>query len=258
VTYSHRASSVRIDMSHVEEIIGAHLEQLAEWSARNNGDYTQEQAVKDTIHFVSEIEKAQKELASHVEAAKDRVPNWSGSVIMLRPLLNEKNPVYGEEDVKDFRTSYVYVDKTPDKNSPSFMTYIAGSKIEVEDVLDAGDSDFFNNPEIESDYFQLVKELRHPGSTARAGEKVLFLYTARPTKDRHLYEHARSVPTNIFLSTSYDEAEGYARDMGERDIWRVRIKLKHLVETLDRGRLKNYQAVAPGSSVPVESIELVS
>ena len=195
-----------------------------------------------------------KEMAELVSSAAHRL-NWLGSIVQIRPYLDSKDPIWnGDGDQRDFKDAEVFVDKgSVSKNSPGFTLFVDGSRVHVDDVLEGGDEDFFRSPEVSSDYFNLVNELRNPGSAARSGDKVDTLYTARPAKDHKLYEDAKSIPANVFLTTSYSEAEGYSMDMKDREIWKVRIKMKHLVETLDAGGRKNYQAIALGSSVPVES-----
>jgi hypothetical protein len=256
-SYDRRASvSVKIDMGKASEVVSDYLSDLASRPSRHPEDgpgYTEEEAAKDAKRIIGDIEKAMKEMAEMVSSAAHRL-TWLGSTIQIRPYLNSEDPIWnGEGEQRDFKDAEVFVDKgSVSKNSPGFTLFVDGSTAHVDDVLDAGDTDFFRSPEAEADYFGLVNELRSPGG--HSGEKVVTLYTARPAKDHKFYEDAKNIPTNVFLTTSYSEAEGYSMDMGEREIWKVRIRLKHLVETLNAGGRKNYQAVAPGSSVPVESI----
>lgn len=49
---------------------------------------------------------------------------------------------------------------------------------------------------------------------------------------------------NIFVTTSFEEAEGYAYELASnetRDIWFLRIDQKHLIETLNANGVRNYQ-----------------
>lgn len=147
--------------------------------------------------------------------------------------------------------------------SPSFTIFTnEHGKIEgkVEDVLEGGDTDFFKSPQQTAFYFDLIREIEKPGSTKRPG-KDLTLYTARPTKDRRLYDNARQVPVNIFLTSDPNRAAGIAHDLGAsevRDLWRVRINEQFLVQTLDTPRSKDYQTVGGnGRTVPVKRIELM-
>jgi hypothetical protein len=129
---------------------------------------------------------------------------------------------------------------------------------EVDDVLEAGDEDFFTDARTQQDYFTLVRELKNPGSTQVS--KSLALYTARPSQDRQLYEGAQSIPSNLFLTTSYDRAEGIAIELagsGTRDIWKVRIEQRYLIETLNTGNVRDYQVVGE-ETVPVKGIRLIT
>ncbi len=61
---------------------------------------------------------------------------------------------------------------------------------------------------------------------------------------------------NIFLTNSLNHADGLARDLssGEpRDVWKVRVDSKHLIQTLD-GNIKYYQTIHPDT--PIISISM--
>ena len=112
--------------------------------------------------------------------------------------------------------------------------------------------------EEQSQYQNLVMELKKPGSTSRAKKVTLVLWTARPTKDRDRYEGARDIPSNIFLSSSSQDAWGLAHDLGGnevRDLWRVEIDASNVIQTLDTGRIRQYQTTGMGR-VPVKRTEL--
>lgn len=119
-------------------------------------------------------------------------------------------------------------------------------RLVVEDVLETGDRDNFDTSTQEADYFVLVGALRHP---APQRSRVLRLFTARPATDRARYDRATTLPSGIFLTTSYDEAEGYAREYGPRDVYELRIESRYLIQTLDTPRTRNYQTVAPQEGV---------
>jgi hypothetical protein len=201
------------------------------------------------------------EIAAKLSRAVSSISNWNGSTIFVSP--RYKEGVYGDERVKIDPVTSASVDFPKAgsmANVPGFTLFYEPGKIEIDDVLDAGDRDFFNDPEIEADYFALVNELRHPGSAAKRG-KILRLYTARPTSDRGFYDNTNQIPSNIFLTSDPDDAEGIARDLagsGGRDIYRVKIDDRYLVKTLDTGRLKQYQAFYKTGMVPVIDMERVT
>lgn len=242
--------SVRTDTSKLDVLLKELLDQISD-------KYSEQDIRKEEAHWKSEIEKSVKGVAAEIQAAVSSLSSWHGSSVLVRM---QPTWVYGKDalfndDGDVSRTAEVVVFDTSPRMAPSF-TYFRDKT--VDDVLDAGDTDFFRNPEVEADYFALVTEIRHPGRAAREADKVVTLYTARPVKDRDSYEGARVVPSNIFLTTSFDEAEGYGHDFGSRDIWKMRVKKRHLLLTLDTPRLKNYQAYASGGKVPIESIELAA
>jgi len=139
---------------------------------------------------------------------------------------------------------------------PSFSYFVSDDGIEIDDVLEGGDEDFFTDNKIQSDYFNLINSLRNPNMSVK--QKILTLYTARPYKDRKFYLNSKVVPINIFMTSSYNFAEGFAREYGgKKDIWKVRIMDQYLVKTMDSPEQKQYQTIGD-KSVPVESIELIT
>lgn len=225
--------------------------------------YTREMAEKDIAHWQAEARKGFTVLERDIEEAVSALPNWGGTRLTLVPTWDEREgPVFWLAEDED---PYVPIGGDlrfgPGTSAPGFTVFATkdGHVRSIDDVLDAGDTDFFRDPAVESDYFMLAEELRNPGGAKRIGNKVLTLYTARPAKDRRLYDNARKIPANVFLTTSEDEAYGYVEDLGGgRDVYRVRIKRMYLVETLNVGSKRNYQTFAGGDRmVPVESCDLV-
>jgi hypothetical protein len=169
---------------------------------------------------------------------------WQGTTVVIEPYFNKGND-FQLNPIDDFN---IKLGTAP--YSPDFTLFDMGSVID--DVLDAGDKDFFVDSSVESDYFILVQAFQDP-SIFDMGEKIITLFTARPRADRNIYDYATEVPANIFLTSDPDEAFGYAKDMNNRDVYKVKVKQKYLVKTLDAGRKKNFQTINGGdTSVPVE------
>ena len=209
------------------------------------GDYNEwmDKAVHNT-------EVQAKHVAQQLTAAISRAPDFDAWPVVIAPTFNKDREgwVPSVYDVEVGKGSY---------GTPSFTLFVTddGKITEVEDVLEGGDEDFFRSPKGQSDYFNLVNEIRHPGSSSKG--KVVTLYTARPTKDRGRYEGARDIPANIFLASTLDEAGGLASDLGSkevRDVWKVRVDTRHLVKTLDTPRIKHYQTT---DRTPVQDIDLI-
>lgn len=199
---------------------------------------------------IRSTEAQSKVVAGLLTAAISRAPDFETWPVVVSPTFNKDREgwVPNVYNVEVGKGSF---------GTPSFTLFVTddGKITEVEDVLEGGDDDFFRTPKGQSDYFNLVNEIRHPGSSSKG--KVVTLYTARPTKDRERYEGARDVPANIFLASTLDEAEGLASDLGSsevRDVWKVRVDTRHLVKTLDTPRIKHYQTT---DRTPVTSIDLI-
>lgn len=146
------------------------------------------------------------------------------------------------------------------KLTPDFSCFLdENNQISIDDVLEGGDTDFFESPSIQRDYFNLIKELNNPGSSKTG--KMMTLYTARPIKDRNIYMNKLQIPTNIFLTNRFNDAEALISDLPgtdkRRDVWKVKIDSRFLIETLNNGITKHYQAIGE-SWIPVTSLELIS
>ena len=177
--------------------------------------------------------------------------NWNGTPILIR-IIHDFNDKDGEHLNPDDSFEIVLSDGS--QYPPSFSYFTIDGKIVVDDVLDAGDDEFFKNDKTTQDYFNLTRELTNPNST-KIG-KLLTLYTARPVKDRATYENATTLPPNIFLTNSFSHADGLAQDLGgERELWKVKIDSKYLIKTMDDGSVKYYQVIGT-KPVPIKSINL--
>lgn len=199
---------------------------------------------------VLQTEGQAKHVAQQLTAAISRAPSFEAWPVVVSAGFNKDSEgwVPGAYEVSVGKGSY---------GTPTFTLFVTddGKITEVEDVLEGGDEDFFRSPKGQADYFNLVNEIRHPGSSSKG--KVVTLYTARPTRDRERYEGARDIPANIFLASTLDEAEGLASDLGSsevRDVWKVRVDTRHLVKTLDTPRVKHYQTT---DRTPVQDIDLI-
>jgi hypothetical protein len=261
--------SVKTDYNDIDDAIRDSIEDTqrgAETRAVREGEintYTAEVAEGDIKMWQGEAREGYGKLERAIKDAIGGLPNWSGTDVTIEPNWDHKEgPIFWSYDSDPYIAVNAYVRLGQGSTAPGvtvFADHVTGKIEGVDDVLDAGDSDFFNDPATESDYFMLVEELRNPGGARRIGNKVITLYTARPAKDRRIYNNARAIPTNVFLTTSEDEAYGYIADSGGgRDVYKVRIKRMFLVETLDAGSKKNYQTFAGGDRmVPVEDCEMV-
>lgn len=197
------------------------------------------------------VKKQGEAVLGQIRDAAGRSPHFQTKTVVVEPHFNKDvdDPTHppGVYQVTLGKGSY----------SPGFSLFVEsnGNIKEVEDVLQGGDTDFFSDNEAQQDYFNLIHEIQHPGSAQRG--KWIKVYTARPIKDRHQYEGAHSIPANIFMATTLEEAEGLAHELpgyGARDVWSMWINTKDVILTLDQGRLKHYQAVR---STPVRNIELI-
>jgi hypothetical protein len=215
--------------------------------------YSAEEMESDFQKTVQVTQLNMVQIKNKIEEAIQRMNNFNIDTIRIVP-----NPGYSEYSSKETymqpsTSAVVYLGT--DDFMPSFSYFIDGEKVEIDDILEGGDTDFFTSNDVQRDYFNLIRELKNPGSSQKSGKKK-HLYTARPVSDRNFYLNNKTIPNNIFLTDNYNDVEGIAMDFGGRDIWKVVIDERYLVQTLD-GRIKHYQVVGD-NFVPVYSISLIS
>lgn len=209
--------------------------------------WTKEEAERDIAGILNQTIEAQNKNARTIEKAIARAEEWNGSAIVIQPMVADA--------LEAATTSNVTI-----KGSDIGFTLFGDGT--VEDVLEAGDREFFKQSEQEQDYFNLVREIENPGSTSRKG-KLLRLYTARPLRDRKDFQKAarkKEIPNNIFLTDDMEEAEGYALEYPPRDVWEVQIYEKYVTKTQTRtmgGRAGNWQTLGPKDKAPIKDMSIV-
>ena len=217
--------------------------------------YLPEVAETKFHEIMAQTSQNMDKIESLIREAILRVPTWHGYPVIIKaePHYSEMlRDRYNFESAEDATVSL----ETGTGFPLSFSLFMReGENVIVDDVLHAGDEDFFTDIDSQTDYFQLVNEIQKPGSTQKT--KLLTLYTARPAADREIYENAQALPVNIFLTNSFDHALGLASDLagsgGMRDVWKVRVDSRYLTQTLE-GPTKYYQVTVPNA--PVKSMNL--
>lgn len=234
------ASQIEVDTDQYE----AFIRDLAYDLVRTSEDLTKQDADHAVDNMMQDTMQRMQAIRTSLARAIHAIPNWHGSLVQIKPVLPAREYM---DFVTGVGAAHVYVGKA------DFALDESG---DIDDVIESGDMDFFRDPNQEMDYFNLIEELRHPGRVKQQAEKKLHLWTARPSKDARLYEHAREIPSRIFLSSKADDAAGIGADFGDRDLYLVVVESQYVTLTLDRGSLKHYQTiVTPNGKVPIVSIE---
>jgi len=221
--------------------------------SRPNHKAFDENAVGKMIDDLSQKTTVEmQQIADLVRSAVPRVQDWGGYQIVVEARTVDKEDNFMEpQSTSSVRFAKTYLD---------FMLYRDGQKIIIDDIVDGAEgNDFFADDRMRANYFNLIKEIQEPGSTQKE-EKAIRLYTARPVKDRRMYENAQSLPSNIYLTDNLNNARGIASELkGQdvvRDVWQVFIEPKYLTKTLDMPGEKQYHTVG-GSTVPIHRISIV-
>lgn len=253
--YGYKAWTMVQDLSQAIRQLRDYCDQV-EYQTPGFAPMDEQQELAQLQTLVAQTQAEMQKIAQKVSEAVSRVGGWGGTPLMIEAMTVSKDDPHKFESP----TSSASVEFGQGDMVPSFTIFLnENGSFEIDDVLEGGDNDFFPEGRLQSDYFNLIKEMRNPGSTQQAG-RILTLYTARPVKDRALYMNAQQVPSNLFLTSSYQSAHGIALDLGgsegRRDVWRVRIDERYLVKTLDSLEERQYQVVGNGQ-VPVKSMTLM-
>lgn len=255
--YYKYANQAVINLAKAEIFITKYFNDLVRWSENNSGSFSEQDAIESTQGILLEVKSQMEKMAAVIQTATTQISDWQGSQIVIEPSFAGDDPFYNEEGgLREF-SAYVTVGSNRDAG---FTVFSEGGKFIIDDIIDAGEDEdgLFTSQTESADYYKLINELRNPGRSKLEGEKVITVYTARPKKDRSLYQGATTIPSNIFVTSSFQEAQGYSLEFGgERDIYRLRVKQKYLMETLNSGAVKNYQVWDPSGTVPIDKITLL-
>jgi len=218
----------------------------------SSSTFTQEQALELFNELVDKTQVEQIKTKNLIESSIRGIPGFSSSVIIGVPSIDrDYNYEYGED------TAQIYLNNLSD--GPMFSLFKReNDTFIIDDIADsAEDIEFFIDEKTKRDYYQLVNKMQNIGKN----QKPITLYTARPVRDRSIYENSNSVPSNIYLTSNYGRAEGIALELSGsekyRDIWRVKINPQYLIVTYDGGSFKDYQTIGD-KYVPVERLSLIS
>lgn len=219
-------------------------------------NFTENDVNQQINQLIQDTAKNMSTIKNNIEQAVNRIENWSSPLIIIKTQLSYD--LNGKVDFSEASTNAL-IEFGNNEMAPNFSYFMFDGKIEIDDILESGDSDFFVSPKIQKDYFSLIQEIKNPGSTTRQGKKKT-LYTARPIKDRHLYLNNK-VPSNIFLTNSFNDAQSLIHDLPgsdkRRDIWKVIIDDKYLMMTFDSPLVKHYQVIGDGW-INVYKLELIA
>lgn len=218
--------------------------------------YLPEAAEAKFREIMSQTSQNMDKIEALIRAAISRIPTWHGYPVEIRAEPNHAEMLRDRYDFGPAENATIKLETGTSRPLDFSIFAREDENVIVDDVLDAGDTDFFTDMDSQTDYFSLVNEIKKPGSTQKT--KLITLYTARPAADRETYKDAQTLPVNIFLTNSFDHAMGIASDLagsgGMRDVWKVKVDSRYLTQTLE-GPVKYYQVTVP--EAPIRSMELV-
>jgi hypothetical protein len=153
---------VRVSLGKYSGDIKDYVYDLVFEPSESRTGYTKGEAREDLTWLLRDTKKNMQAVAGRIQTAIERIDNWQGSSVVVSPHYSVGGGLEPVEsaNVRIFQGSLGRI-------NPDF-TYF--DERNIDDVLDAGDTDFFRGkPGLEGDYFLLVQELRSPGSTGRSG-----------------------------------------------------------------------------------------
>jgi hypothetical protein len=246
------------------EALKDEVRRIADW--RDTSSFTQADAQQMAQQIIGQSRNRMQRMVQLIQESIARLQEWNGSEILVEPddppsSIGFNNPDWGSP----ITAAQVYVGQQTGWGGKAGFTLFGDwdeqdnlVKVEVDDILEGGDTDFFQDIGIQSDYFALVSELKNPGRSQQQMDKVLTLYTARPVEHRDQFLNTTSIPPNLFLTSSYEDAEARRRDYNSKlDIWKVRIRARYVLNTMDSPGVRWYQVKAQQGMVPVESMRLI-
>jgi hypothetical protein len=224
---------------------------------RNVVNYIESKNLSESnVYSLDEIEqyfiKIKEKLENNFNKLKNiilnsisRISSWNGSSVRIIPNISRDDiKTYESNNFNDFNAfaQIEIINKKNQDNNPYFSIFLEQEKITIDDKLELGDEDFFTSTDASSDYFSLIQELENPGSSSKS--KNITLYTARPAEHRELLLENNKLPAGIFLTKSLDFAENFGSEYGqERDVWKVKLNLKDLVQTFSGQGQEQYQLI---------------
>jgi len=223
--------------------------------------YAKEEPDEETLQkLIVQTSINMQKIAQKIQEVISRIENWNGSSVVVEAPEQDKDSNWLEPEVGSARVELNHPENTNRWSAGFAYWEHENEKVQIEDVLEAGDNEFFTSAKLQEDYFNLINELRRPGSASQG--KNISVYTARPKQDRELYlkaEETKQIPANLFVTSGFENAVDLMQDLPgdkDRDVWKIRINSKYLILTNDDGRIKHYQVKGTGM-VPVVSISLI-
>lgn len=224
---------------------------FAFWDVQN----AEESAAESVAAYTADLEAQAGQARGLVDAALRRLGAlWDGSRVRIVPTFSwdKRYPSSTSTSISVRVGEHAMTVFLPMEDDDGRTRELEVGDIEEGDREDVTDAF--------ADYQRLISELEEPGSASREGERVLTLYTARPSEHRAELERSGKLPGGVFLSDDLDHVEGLAMELrgtkAERDIWRVKIKRRHVVRTL-KGRTAYYQVIGT-TPVDAEQMELIT
>jgi hypothetical protein len=162
---------------------------------------TREQTYKNTLaSYKSHTDHADK-LVGELESKLKRFVGARDVdlVIELRPLESDA----GIDSLENPTVNVKMMVRQRD--NPDMTVFLGDGRLEVDDVLDFGDSDFFDNEEQSANYLDLVDYLR-TGRLKQEGE--LKLYRQMADAEMMLWRTGKSIPAGKWFASSKSKASG--------------------------------------------------
>lgn len=239
--YNLYLESIRLKNTNIKELRDV-INYIESKNLSEHQMYSLEDAEQNFIKIKEKLENNFNKLKNIIINSISRISSWNGSLVKIIPNISEDDIVNYTSDEGSLAAQIEIIGKDNQDNNPYFTIFLDQEKIIIDDKIELGDEDFFTSTNASSDYFSLIQELENPGSSSKS--KNITLYTARPVEHRELLLESNKLPAGIFLTKSLDFAENFGLEYGqERDVWKVKLNLKDLVQTFSRPGQEQYQLI---------------
>ena len=160
-----RAASIRVtvDISKYARQLDAIIDDYYNYALRRDIDNPPERKEYDRSRdrLLRETQSNMDRIANDIREVIAKIPNWYGTLVTVAAGFNDNLLDF------DIESGSTWANIIVGRDATFAYSLDAGDRVIVDDILEAGDSDFFRDVNLEQDYFNLIDGIRRPGRSNR-------------------------------------------------------------------------------------------